>query len=55
MKDFPDYGGGMVAQFSWLLEKLGGEFAITLNPGLSFGMDFEAEDLAQIVAMARPK
>jgi hypothetical protein len=54
VKDFPGYGGGLVAEFSWILEKLGVGFAITLNPGLPFGMDFEAQDLAQIAAMPRP-
>ncbi|WP_373510327.1 SseB family protein [Thiocapsa sp.] len=54
VKDFPGYGGGLVAEFSWILEKLGVGFAITLNPGLPFGMDFEAQDLEQIAAMPRP-
>ncbi len=54
VKDFPGYGGGLVAEFSWILEKLGVGFAITLNPGLPFGMDFEAQDLAQIAALQRP-
>jgi hypothetical protein len=54
VKDFPGYGGGLVAEFRWILEKLGVGFAITLNPGLPFGMDFEAQDLAQIAAMPRP-
>lgn len=54
VKDFPGYGGGLVAEFSWILEQLGVGFAITLNPGLPFGMDFEAQDVAQIAAMPRP-
>ena len=53
VKDFPGYGGGLVADFAWILEKLGVGFAITLNPGLPFGMDFEAQDVAQIAAMPR--
>lgn len=54
VKDFPGYGGGLVAEFTWILEKLGVGYAITLNPGLAFGMDFEAQDVAQIAAMPRP-
>jgi len=50
----PGYGGGLVADFTWILEKLGIGYAITLNPGLPFGMEFEAQDVAQIAGMARP-
>jgi hypothetical protein len=49
--DFPGYGGGLVADFTWVLEKLGLGFGIALNPGLEYGMDFEAQDVAQIAAM----
>lgn len=53
VSSFPGYGGGLVAEFTWILEKLGVGFAITLNPDLPFGMDFEAQDLAQMAAMKR--
>jgi hypothetical protein len=51
VRDFPGYGGGLVAEFTWVLEKLGIGFGIALNPGLEYGMDFEARDVAQIAAM----
>ena len=51
VNDFPGYGGGLVADFTWVLEKLGLGFGIALNPGLEYGMDFEAQDVAQIAAM----
>ena len=50
----PGYEGGLVADFTWILEKLGIGYAITLNPGLPFGMEFEAQDVAQIAGMTRP-
>jgi hypothetical protein len=54
VRDFPGYGGGLVAEFTWILEKLGLGFGIALNPGLEYGMDFEAQDVAQIAAMRHP-
>jgi hypothetical protein len=51
VRDFPGYGGGLVADFTWVLEKLGLGFGIALNPGLEYGMDFEAQDVAQIAAL----
>ncbi len=55
VRDFPGYGGGLVTEFSWILERLGIGYGIALNPGLSVGMDFEAQDVAQMAALsARP-
>jgi hypothetical protein len=54
VKDYPGYGGGLVADFTWILEQLGVGFAITLNPGQPVGMDFEAQDLAQLTDLNRP-
>jgi len=54
VQDFPGYGGGLVAEFTWVLEKLGIGFGIALNPGLEYGMDFEAQDVAQIAALSHP-
>lgn len=51
VREVPGYGGGLIADFSWVLEKLGIGYAIALNPGLAFGMDFEAQDVARIAAL----
>jgi hypothetical protein len=51
VRDFPGYGGGLVVDFPWILEKLGIGFAISLNPGETVGMDFEAQDVARIAEM----
>jgi len=51
VKDYPGYDGGLVVEFTWILEKLGIGYGITLNPGQDFGIDFEAQDLARIAAM----
>lgn len=48
VKGFPGYEGGLVAEFSWVLEKLGVGFGISLNPGLDVGIDLEAQALQQM-------
>ena len=48
--DFPGYSGGLVAEFTWILEKLGIGYGISLNPGQEVGIDFQAQDVAQIAA-----
>ncbi len=49
VKDYPGYGGGLVTEFTWVLEKLGVGFAIALNPGHELGIDLEAGTVAQLV------
>jgi hypothetical protein len=51
VRDYPGYGGGLVTDFSWILEKLGIGYGISLNPGLPVGIEFQAQDIAQIAAM----
>ena len=53
VRDFPGYGGGLVTELSWIFEKLGVGYGITLNPDQPYGMDFEARDVAQFGAMTQ--
>lgn len=47
---FPDFTGGLLAEFPWVLRRIGGGFPISLNPGWDVGMDFDAETVAQLIA-----
>lgn len=51
VRDYPGYGGGLVTDFTWILEKLGSGYGITINPGYQVGIDFAAQDVAQFAAM----
>lgn len=53
VQDFPGYGGGLVAELTWVFEKLGIGYGITLNPDQPYGMDFEARDVEAIAQRAR--
>lgn len=49
VKDFPGYGGGLLTDLKWIMEKLGGGFGISINPDHDLGIDLEAgmlKDLA---------
>lgn len=47
---FPDFKGGLLVEFYWVLRRIGGGFPISLNPGWDVGMDFDAETVAQLIA-----
>jgi len=50
LRDYPGYEGGLLAEFTWVLEKMGSGLGITLNPGLAAGLDMEPEMVQQLVA-----
>jgi len=47
---FPDFTGGLLTEFTWVLRRIGGGFPISLNPGWDVGMDFDADTVAQLIA-----
>jgi hypothetical protein len=56
VKDYPGYSGGILAEFTWVLEKMGSGYGIALNPGSDLGFDMEPETVESIIAeLAAPK
>lgn len=41
VRDFPGYGGGLLAEFKWILEKIGVGYSISINPDHEMGIDLE--------------
>lgn len=41
VKDFPGYGGGLLAEFKWIIEKVGVGYSISINPDHEMGIDLE--------------
>jgi hypothetical protein len=49
--DVPGYSGGLLADFSWIVERMEPGFAIAVNPGLELGMDIDPEDVTQMLGL----
>lgn len=49
LADFPAYQGGLLTEFSWILERIGSGIGIAINPGWEFGIDFGPETVEQLV------
>lgn len=47
---FPDFKGGLLAEFTWILRRIGGGFPVAINPGWDVGIDFDADTVAQLIA-----
>lgn len=47
--DFPAFQGGLLTELSWILERIGSGIAISLNPGMEVGIDFDAATVEQLI------
>ena len=48
LQDFPDYQGGLLVEFHWVLERTGSGVAIGLNPDSDFGIDLDTDTVQQL-------
>ncbi len=45
VKDYPGYDGGLLEDFKWVIERIGGGYGVILNPGYEVGLELEANML----------
>lgn len=50
VQDFPAFKGGLLAEFKWVLERMGSGFGVSLNPGWEVGLDMEPDMIRQLAA-----
>lgn len=55
LAEMPGYGGGLLADFAWIVERMEPGFAIVVNPGHEFGMDIGPDDVTQMLALLAEK
>ncbi|MBK6629890.1 MAG: SseB family protein [Betaproteobacteria bacterium] len=48
---YPGHGGGMLAEFSWILRRMGAGIAISINPDQTPGFDLDPEMVAMVAAL----
>jgi hypothetical protein len=46
--DYPGYDGGLLAEFTWILERTGSGIGISINPDWPVGIDLEPEMVQQL-------
>ena len=47
--DYPDYQVGLLSEFSWILDRIGSGIAISLNPGMEVGIDFDTDMVEHMI------
>ncbi len=48
VKNFPGYGGGLLAELKWIVEKVGTDYAISINPDNEVGIDLDPSQIKQL-------
>lgn len=48
VQEFPKFGGGLLADFRWVLERIDAGAGVTINPGWEVGIDLDPETVAQL-------
>lgn len=51
LAETPGYGGGLLAEFEWIVERMEPGFAIVVNPGDEFGIDISPENVTEMLEM----
>ena len=48
VKDYPGYGGGLLTEFSWILERVKEQVGVSINPDHEMGIDLEPDMVADM-------
>lgn len=51
LADYPDFSGGLLSEFSWILSRMADDMSISLNPGMDEGFDFDPGMVAIMAAL----
>lgn len=52
IQDFPGFEGGILEEFKWVIERMGTDYGIALNPGSELGFDMEPETVKELAQQA---
>lgn len=55
ISQFPGFSGGLLTEFSWVLQRMGADIGITLNPDSDPGFDFDTEMIAMLASLLPEK
>jgi hypothetical protein len=51
LQHYPGYSGGLLAEMSWIVRRMGADMGMALNPGLELGFDFDPDMVAMLAAL----
>jgi hypothetical protein len=55
LQEFPAYSGGLLTEFSWILSRIGSGVAVSINPGMEFGIDLDPHTVEQLIHLSNAR
>jgi len=55
LQEFPAYSGGLLTEFSWILSRIGSGVAVSINPGMEFGIDLDTHTVEQLIHLSNAR
>ena len=52
LQDYPDYQGGLLSEFSWILDRVGSGIAIAINTGFEVGIDLDTDTVTHLIHLS---
>ena len=52
LQDHPDYQGGLLSEFSWILDRIGSGIAVSINPGFEVGIDLDTDTVVHLIHLS---
>ncbi len=49
--DFPGYSGGLLTEVSWIVQRMGADMGLSINPGQDLGFDFDADMVSMLASL----
>lgn len=50
--EFPDFGGGLLTDLRWVLERIDAGAGVSINPGWDVGIDLEPDVVSRLIAQS---
>jgi hypothetical protein len=49
--EFPGYGGGLLTDVAWIVQRMGADMGLSINPGQDPGFDFDVDMVAMLASL----
>jgi hypothetical protein len=49
--EFPGYSGGLLTEVAWIVQRMGADMGLSINPGMEPGFDFDADMVGMLASL----
>lgn len=49
--EYPGYSNGLLTEVSWIVQRMGADMGLSINPGMEPGFDFDADMVSMLASL----